>query len=125
MYSKIRRSLLAGVLVAGVVAAFGAAPASAHVTVVSKSPATSAKKTVKTARVTFNQAIRSGTLRVYRISNGVKVSIGSGARNPRNLKQLVCTLKSGKAAARYVARWTVVGPDGHRQSGSWRFRLTN
>jgi methionine-rich copper-binding protein CopC len=107
------------------VAVFGTAPASAHVSVVSKSPAATAKKTIKTARITFNQAIRSGTLKVYRVSNGVKYSIGNGARNPRNLKQIVCSLKSVKPAVRYVARWTVVGPDGHRQSGSWRFTLTN
>ena len=125
MHTRIRRSLLIGVLAAGVVAVFGTASASAHVTVVSKSPATSAKKTVKTVRVTFSGALRSGTLKVYRVSNGVKYSIGNGRRNPRNLRQLVCSLKSVKPAALYVARWTLVGADGHPQNGRWRFRLTN
>jgi methionine-rich copper-binding protein CopC len=125
MHTRIRRSLLIAVLVAGVVAVFGTAPASAHVTVVSKSPASSAKKTIKTVRVTFSGALRSGTLKVYRVSNGVKYSIGNGGRNPRNLKQLVCSLKTVKPAVQYVARWTLVGADGHAQHGSWRFRLTN
>ena len=125
MHTRIRRSLLIGVLAAGVVAVFGTAPASAHVTVVSKSPATSAKKTVKTVRVTFSGPLRSGTLKVYRVSNNVKVSIGNGRRNPRNLRQLVVSLKSGLSPVRYVARWTLVGADGHAQHGSWRFRLTN
>ncbi len=123
MKTRIQRMLFIAVLVTALVAAFGATSASAHVTVVSKSPATSAKKTIKTARVTFNQAIRRGTLRVYKVSNGVKYSIGTGGRNPRNLRQLVCTLKTVKPTGLYVARWTVVGPDGHFQRGSWRFRL--
>lgn len=125
MHMRIRRLLLVAVLAVGVVAVFGTAPASAHVTVVSKSPSVSAKKTVRTVRVTFSGAIRRGTLKVYRVSNGVKVSIGNGRRNPRNLKQLVVSLKSGLSPVRYVARWTLVGADGHPQHGSWRFRLTN
>ncbi len=123
MFTRIRRSLLVTVAV-GVIAAFGAAPALAHVTVVSKSPATSAKRTLKTVRVTFSGPIRSGTLKVYRVSNGVKVSIGNGRRDPRNLRRLVVSLKSGLSTGRYIARWTLVGSDGHPQRGSWRFRLT-
>jgi methionine-rich copper-binding protein CopC len=124
MFTRIRRSLLIAVLVAGVVAVFGTAPASAHVSVTAKSPATSAKKTIKTVRVTFSGALRSGTLKIYRVANGNKVSIGNGARNPRNLKQLVVSLKSGLSTGQYRARWTLVGADGHAQSGSWTFRLT-
>jgi methionine-rich copper-binding protein CopC len=125
MYTRIRRSLLVAVLVAGVVTVFGTAPASAHVSVVSKSPASSAKKTIKSVRITFSGALRSGTLKVYRVSTGVKVSIGNGARNPRNLKQLVVNLKSGLSTGQYRARWTLVGADGHAQNNSWTFRLTN
>ena len=124
MHTRIRRSFLVAVLVAGVVAVFGTAPASAHVTVVSKSPATSAKKTIKTVRITFSGVLRSGTLKVYRVATGAKVSIGNGRRDPRNLKRLVVSLKSGLSTGRYRARWTLVGADGHPQAGSWLFTLT-
>jgi methionine-rich copper-binding protein CopC len=108
-------------------AAMLATPATAHVSITARSPAAggSAKKTLATVTVTFNSALRSGTLKVFRVSTGAKVSIGNGGRDPRNLKRLRVSLKSGKSTGQYVARWTLVAADGHSQSGSWRFRLTN
>jgi methionine-rich copper-binding protein CopC len=125
MTKRITRILLSAALVAALFSAVGVTTASAHVRVVSTNPATggSASRSIRTVRVTFNAAIRSGTLRVFRRSTGAQVS-GTGARNPRNLRQLVTSLRSGLAAGRYIARWTLVASDGHRQSGSFGFRLT-
>jgi methionine-rich copper-binding protein CopC len=73
-------------------------------------------------RVTFDGRIRSGTLSVKRVG-GSKVSIGSGARDPRNVKRVAVRLKSSLKAGRYKANWTIVADDGHEQKGSFRFRL--
>ncbi len=120
----MRKKLIA-IATAGVLAAVAAAPALAHVTVVKRSPGKGATAStgVGSASVKFNAVIRSGTLKVYKVSNGVKYSIGNGARDPRNFKRVVTRLKASKPAGQYVARWRIVAADGHVQRGSWRFTL--
>jgi methionine-rich copper-binding protein CopC len=100
-----------------------AAPASAHVKVKSTKPARggSASTSVRTATVTFNGPLQSGTLRIT--GPGGKVSIGSGGRDPRNVTRLRVSLKGSKRAGRYTARWTCEAADGHDQRGSFSFRL--
>jgi methionine-rich copper-binding protein CopC len=51
------------------------------------------------------------------------VSIGSGGRDPRKVSRLRVALKASKRAGRYTARWTATAADGHRQDGSFKFRL--
>ena len=119
------KKLLITVVLVALLAALYAAPASAHVSVVKRSPGKNdtASTGIGRAFVKFNAAIRSGTLKVFKVSNGNKVSRGNGARDPRNFRRIVCQLKGGKGPGQYVARWTLVAADGHHQSGSWRFRL--
>lgn len=103
----------------------GAGTAAAHTTVKSTSPkaGSSVARSLKSVRVLFNGQIRSGTLKVYRKSNGDKVSYGNGGRDPGNVKRLTVALKSGLAAGAYSVRWKMVASDGHTQSGSFWFRL--
>jgi methionine-rich copper-binding protein CopC len=121
----MKKMLITVVAVALLATLFYAAPASAHVTVTGRNPGKgdTASTGINRAWVKFNQNIRSGTLRVYKVSNGNKVSKGTGRRDPRNLKRIICQMKDGLTAGQYRARFTVIGPDGHQQSGSWRFRL--
>lgn len=99
-------------------------PAVAHTEVKSTSPkrGSTAGKSLKTVRVTFDGRLRSGTLTVRRIGGG-KVSKGSGGRDPRNVNRLAVGLKSGLRSGRYKARWTIVAADGHDQRGSFRFKI--
>jgi methionine-rich copper-binding protein CopC len=112
-------------VLAVVIGAFGAAVASAHVSVVARSPGKgkTVPRSTHSVKIRFNETIRSGTLKVYRVSSGRKVSNGTGNRDPRNLKRIVTTLKSGLASGQYIAKWTCKAADGHVQSGSWKFRL--
>ncbi len=113
-------------LIAALVLAFGATSALAHVTFKSSSPAkgSTVKKSLKTVKVTFSGTIRSGTLKVYGPKGG-KVSKGNGGRDPRNIKRLTVALKSGLKVGKYTAKWTITAADGHKQSGSFTFRLKN
>jgi copper resistance protein C len=110
--------------VPAVTLAVTAGPALAHVEVKSTSPAKggSAKTSLRTVTVTFTGPIRSGTLRVTG-PRGSVVSIGSGGRDPRKVSRLRVALKASKRAGRYTARWTATAADGHRQDGSFKFRL--
>lgn len=101
-------------------------PAIAHTEVASTSPrkGSTASKSTATVKVTFDGRIRSGTLTVKRVG-GSKVSIGSGGRDPRNVKRLAVKLKSGLSSGRYKASWKILADDGHTQKGSFRFKLGN
>jgi methionine-rich copper-binding protein CopC len=100
------------------------ATASAHTEVKSSSPSkgSTASRSIRTVTVTFTQAIQSGMLRVSG-PGGATVSVGSGGRDPRKISRLRVGLKGSLKAGRYTARWTIKAVDGHRQSGSFRFRL--
>ena len=112
-------SILAAVLVLGAVAV-----AAAHTEVKSTSPAKGAvaKTSISRVTVTFDGTLRRGTLRVSG-PRGTVVSKGAGGRDPRNIKRLLAGLKGGLKAGSYKASWTIVAADGHRQRGSFRFRL--
>ena len=120
---RIQRLRLIPILAAGLVLA-GTAVAGAHTDVKSTSPAksTTAKTSTSRVTVTFDGMLRRGTLRVTG-PNGRTVSIGSGGRDPRNIKRLLVGLKRGLKSGSYRARWTIVAADGHHQRGSFRFRL--
>lgn len=118
---RLAAALAAAALALGVVA-----PASgAHVELSSSSPAAGAVTGtgVRKVTVTFSGTIRSGTLKVFRISTGKKVSVGAGGRDPRSVRRLLTKLSTGLTAGKYRVRWTIVAADGHHQSGTYVFRM--
>jgi copper resistance protein C len=110
-------------VLASALALGGAATASAHTEVKSTTPASgaTARTTLSRVTVTFTGALRSGTLRV--VGPGGKVVSASGGRDPRNTSRLLAGLKGSLKPGSYTARWTVVAADGHKQKGSFRFKL--
>jgi copper resistance protein C len=114
------------ILAATAAAAFAvaAAPAAAHTEVKSSSPSkgSTAGTSIRTATVTFTQALQSGSLKVTG-PGGAKVSRGSGGRDPRKVSRLRVALDGGLKAGRYKMRWTIKAADGHTQSGTIRFKL--
>jgi len=120
-----RHPFLVFLAVVALFATVGATAAWAHVSVTSRSPrpGSTVSRSTHAVKITFSGPLRSGTLKVFN-ARGVKVSNGTGGRDPRNIRRLVTTLKSGLKAGRYTARWTCTAADGHRQSGYWRFRLS-
>jgi methionine-rich copper-binding protein CopC len=119
----MRIRLLVTLVVAIAAAALVATAAFAHVNVKSRSPGkgATASTSIGSASVTFKGPIRSGSLRVVG-PGGRVVSTGSG-RDPRNITRVRAGLKSSLRSGRYRARYSIVAADGHRQRGSWRFRL--
>ena len=111
-------SILATALALG-----GATIALGHTKVASTSPAsgTTAKTSIKQVTVTFTGPLRRGTLRV--VGPGGKVVSAGGGRDPRNVKRLLAGLQGSLKPGSYKASWTIVVPDGHRQKGSFRFKL--
>jgi methionine-rich copper-binding protein CopC len=125
MQHSPRKIVFIAVLALAMLATISVTAAWAHVGVASRSPRPGATvpKTLKSVKITFNGSIRRGTLKVYNAA-GTKVSNGTGGRDPRNIRRLVTSLKSGLRAGRYTARWTCVAADGHAEHGYWRFRLS-
>ena len=104
--------------------AIGAGTAFAHVEYKSSSPAKGKTASTHTTwvTVTFTGALHKGTLKVT--GPGDKsVYNGSGGRDPRNISRLRVPLKSGLKAGSYKARWSITAADGHKQSGSFTFKL--
>ena len=102
---------------------FVAQSAAAHVQVTSTSPdgGSTVCTTKKQARVTFNGRINRGTLRVIRLADEVKVSVGNGDALTR---QIVAQLRPERLlVGRYRAYWDTTARDGHRFTGSFAFRL--
>jgi copper resistance protein C len=120
-----RKIVFIAVVALAMLATISVTAAWAHVGVASRSPRPGATvpKSLRTVKITFTGSIRGGTLKVYNAA-GTKVSIGTGGRDPRNIRRLVATLKTGLRAGRFTARWTCTAADGHRESGYWRFRLS-
>jgi methionine-rich copper-binding protein CopC len=115
----------AALLVAAVAFATAAAPALAHVQLEQTSPraGSTVKRTAPAASVTFSGPILSGSLSV-KGPGGRRASVDSGGRDPRSIKRVLVELKRGLKAGSYTATWKIVAADGHRQQGSFRFRLT-
>jgi methionine-rich copper-binding protein CopC len=111
-------------IVAAIFVATCAPVAFGHTEVKSTSPASgaTAKTTITSVTVTFTGPIRSGTLRVTG-PGGKVVSVGAGARDPRNVKRLLAGLRGSLQAGSYKASWRIAAHDGHSQRGSFRFTL--
>jgi copper resistance protein C len=110
-------------LVAVAAVALVATAAVAHVDVKSRSPSKggTASKSIRFVSVTFDGPVRRGSLRV--VGPGGRVVSTGGGRDPRNITRVRAGLKGSLRAGRYRARFRIVAADGHRQRGSWRFRL--
>ncbi len=106
------------------IAALAAVPALAHNEVTKTSPKKNAyaSRSLGAVSVTFNKSVRRGTVTVKR-SDGTKVSIGSGGRDPRKISRLLVELRTPLKAGRYTVAWTAKVPDGHTQKGTFRFRV--
>ncbi|MGI9097758.1 MAG: copper resistance CopC family protein [Solirubrobacteraceae bacterium] len=111
---------LASMLVLGSVAI-----ANAHTELKSTSPAsgTTVRTSITRVTVTFTGPLTRGTLRVVG-PGGKAASVSNGARDPRNISRVLVGLKGSLKAGSYTASWTIVAADGHRQKGSFRFKLT-
>ena len=114
-----RTAALAAALTLG-----AAAIASAHTEVKSTSPANgvTARTTLSRVTVTFTGSLTSGTLRVAG-PGGKPASLSNGGRDPRNTSRLLVGLKGSLKPGSYTASWSVVAADGHKQKGSFRFKL--
>lgn len=119
----MRRAVITA-LACAVAVSTAAATALAHSEVVSTSPKAGGSASTKITKVTvtFSGPMRKGTIRVTG-AGGKVVSQGSGGSDPRNVNRLTVALKRGLKAGRYRAAWTAVAADGHKQQGSFRFRL--
>ena len=119
----MRMKLPTALVAAATVSAIAASTAFAHETVTSTSPGKgkTASIHITSVTVTFNGIPRSGSLKVTGPSG--TVSKGSGGRDPRNLKRLKVSLKSGLKAGSYKATWKIVASDGDNQTGSFTFKL--
>jgi methionine-rich copper-binding protein CopC len=100
------------------------AVAAAHVDIEKTNPRRggTAKTSLRAVTITFDGPLRKGTVRVTG-PGGTEVSLGRGGRDPRNINRLIGELKSSKSPGRYRVKWTLVAADGHKQRGSFRFRL--
>jgi copper resistance protein C len=118
------RSTLTLLTAVCIAAAMAVSAAFAHTEISSTSPGRGgkAKTSIHSVKVTFSQQIRSGSLRVTGPGNKV-VSLGGGGRDPRNVKRLAVSLKGSLKAGKYRASWKIVAADGHKQHGSFSFRL--
>jgi methionine-rich copper-binding protein CopC len=116
--------LVVTLLAAVAAVAIAATAALAHVDVKSRTPGKggTASRSLGSVSVTFDGPIRRGSLRV--VGPGGRVaSSGSGGRDPRNITRVRVGLRGSLRAGRYRATYRIVAADGHRQKGSWRFRL--
>ena len=117
---------VAGVVALGSILVMGpaAAPAAAHAPLLGTTPKAGAKLTKQPRRVLvrFGEEIKSGSI-VVRNAGGTIVSIGPNGRDPTDVRRLRVALKPNLRNGRYKVFWKVVSADGHREAGSFSFRL--
>lgn len=122
----MRRSLRRIAVVAGasLVLASTAVAAIAHTDVKSTSPRDGAvlAKPPGSVSATFAGQILSGSITVKK--GGTVVSTGPNGVDPRNVARLRVKLKSGLGSGVYNVAWEAKAPDGHRQTGTFSFRVT-
>lgn len=117
-----RRRIAAVALASATLAAGGGAVAFAHTEEVSEDPANGSKVGTNTSKatITFGEQIKSGKL----VVRGPKGVVSRTSRvSTTNVKKLYATLKRPLAKGRYRATWNVTAADGHKQEGSWTFRV--
>ncbi|MCX6388950.1 MAG: copper resistance protein CopC [Solirubrobacterales bacterium] len=120
---KRRSSIAVGLIVAGcVLGTAGSALAHTQLATTSPGHGRTVSKGTSVVKVSFTGPLRSGRITVVG-PHGRHWSIGSGGRDPRNIKRVIVPLRRGIVSGRYRATWSIVAADGHHQSGSFLFRV--
>ncbi len=118
-HRSIRRTMLGVALGCGL----GAVPASAHAPVAGTFPARGATVApVRTVSVRFANDILTGRIDVAR-SGGGTVAARAAGRDPRDHGRLRVSFARRLAAGRYTVTWPALDDDGHRQRGTFAFRV--
>jgi methionine-rich copper-binding protein CopC len=117
---------VAGVAALGSILVMGlsAPPAAAHTPLVGTTPQAGARlsKQPKRVLVKFGAEIKSGSI-VVKNAAGTIVSTGPNGRDPKDVRRLKVALKPNLANGRYRVSWKAIAADGHRQAGTFSFRL--
>lgn len=117
-------------LVAGIVALLGtalllAAPASAHATVVTSSPADGSrlKSAPKSVTIVFDESVGLGGVGYLHVTdqNGKRVDAGAAFHPNGDATKVTDTLRSGLGNSTYTASFRVVSADSHPVAGTIRF----
>jgi copper transport protein len=118
-----RAGIATGALIAASVAL--AAPASAHATVVSSSPADGSRlgRAPRQVVITFDESVGIGGIGYLRVTNGAGAAVDvGGAFHPAGIGAKVADrLRPGLGDGTYTASFRVVSADSHPVAGSIRF----
>jgi methionine-rich copper-binding protein CopC len=115
------RSLAA--LGAVVVTGAAAVPALAHAPVIGTSPRNNATvSNVRTVSVRFGEAVVTGLISVKR-ADGSTVPARASGLQPSNKARLRALFARKLPAGRYSVSWRARADDGHRERGTFRFRV--
>ncbi|WP_354700159.1 Protein YobA [Paraconexibacter sp. AEG42_29] len=116
------RRLMPAVTALVAAGAVAAAPALAHVDLERTSPGKgkTAKTSTRSVTVSFSGSFVTGKLTVT--GPGGKV-VGRGGQDPRKTSRLRAELRSGLKPGTYKATWRILDQDGHRQNGTFTFKL--
>ena len=112
-------AVLAALTAAGTLVVAFPGAASAHTTLIAQSPKAGATvRSPKAITLTFaDRVIQPGV--VVRGGDGHRVTTGTSVDGPKVTARLPKNLKPG----RYQVGWRVVAPDGHVQTGDFRFAV--
>jgi methionine-rich copper-binding protein CopC len=117
--SARRVAALGAVLATGV----AAVPALAHAPVTGTFPRNnSTVSNVRTVSVRFGEAVVTGLITVKR-ANGTTVAARASGLQPSNKARLRATFARSLPSGRYTVSWRARADDGHRQRGTFKFRV--
>ena len=116
----IRRVAACGAVLGTGVAAV---PALAHAPVVGTFPKNGATvSNVRTVSVRFGESVVTGLITVKR-ADGSTVAARASGLQPSNKARLRATFARKLARGRYAVSWRALADDGHRERGTFRFRV--
>ncbi|MBX5443126.1 MAG: copper resistance protein CopC [Solirubrobacteraceae bacterium] len=117
------RPFVAALATAAALALAAAPSAFAHAEVVKRSPEPGAavSKKPKSVSIRFSQSLTTGLISVTR--DGRQVATTAAGLDPRRRSVLRAAFARPLPAGTYVVSWRALAPDGHRQTGSWSFRV--
>jgi copper resistance protein C len=113
---------LAALAAIGVTGA-AAVPAFAHAPVLGTSPRDGAIRShVRTVSVRFGESVVTGLITVKR-ANGTTVAARTSGLSPSNHARLRAVFAHRLPAGKYTVSWRARADDGHREHGTFRFRV--
>ena len=116
---RMIRTLLAGLVAAGILAA----PALAHAPVKERTPKpNSTVSKVRTVSVRFGEAVVTGKIQVLRGSSTLTPK--SSGLEPGNKAILRAVFARSLGKGTYTVKWRALADDGHHESGSWTFKVS-